>query len=279
MPVRIVTDSSCDLEAAEADALGIEIVPLSIRFGSDEYTDRVDLSVEDFYAKMATSPTLPETAAPSPGAFEAAFGRQAEAGADAVVCVTLSSELSATIQAAQNAAASVADDLEIRVVDSRSITMGLGTMVKLAAQAAADGADAAAVAELVADLAGRTRVLGTLDTLENLKKGGRIGGAQALLGSLLSIKPLLDLSSGAVEPGGRARTRRKALEWVRDQILGRPEVEHLTVIHAMAPDVDDLLELLSPRYDRADVGIATIGAVIGTHGGQRMIGATWVEPA
>jgi DegV family protein with EDD domain len=279
MPVRIVTDSSSDLEASDAEELGVEVVPLSIRFGTDEYTDRVDLTVEDFYAKMAASPTLPETAAPSPGAFEAAFRRQAEAGADAVVCVNLSSDLSATMQAAESAAKAMADDLDVRVVDSRSITAGLGTIVRQAALAAADGADADAVVDRVNDLVARTRVMGTLDTLENVKKGGRIGAAQALLGSLLSIKPLLDLSTGVVEPAGRARTRRKALEWVRDQILQRPSVEHLVVIHGMAPDLDEMLDLLAPRYPRDEIPVATIGAVIGTHGGPRMIGASWVDPA
>lgn len=279
MPVRVVTDSSCDLEAADAEALGVEIVPLSIRFGSDEYTDRVDLSVEDFYSKMAASPTLPETAAPSPGAFEAAFRRQAEAGADSVVCVNLSAALSATMQAAQNAATAVADDLDVRVIDSRSITMGLGTIVRLAAEAAADGADADAVTALVEDTVSRTHVLGTLDTLENVRKGGRVGAAQALLGSLLSVKPLLDLSTGETQPAGRVRTRRKALEWVRDQVLERPSVEHLAVIHAMADDVDELLDMLAQRYDRDSIRVATIGAVIGTHGGRGMIGATWVDSA
>ena len=279
MPVRIVTDSSCDLEVSEANELGIEVVPLSIRFGSDEYTDRVDLSVEDFYAKMAASPTLPETAAPSPGAFDAAFRKQAEAGADAVVCVNLSGALSATIQAAQSAADGLKSELDVRVVDSKSITMGLGTMARVATERATEGASADDVVALIEDLTGRTHVLGTLDTLENVKKGGRIGTAQALLGSLLSIKPLLDLSTGETEAAGKARTRRKALEWVRDQVLERPEVEHLAVIHAMAPDVDDLLDLLSSRYDRETIRVTTIGAVIGTHGGPRMIGATWVDPA
>jgi DegV family protein with EDD domain len=279
MPVRIVTDSSCDLDAAEADELGIEVVPLSIRFGSTEYTDRVDLSVEDFYAKMAASPTLPETAAPSPGAFASAFRRQAEAGADTVVCVTLSSGLSATMQAAQGAANELEGELDVRVIDSRSITMGLGTIALVAARAAADGADAATVTATVDDLVTRTHVLGTLDTLENVKKGGRIGKGQAFLGSLLSIKPLVDLSTGVLEPAGKARTRRKALEWVRDVVLERPKVEHLAVIHSMAPDLDDLLNLLSPSYERDTIRVATIGAVIGTHGGPRMIGATWVDPA
>jgi len=278
MPVRIVTDSSSDLEAAAAEELGVEVVPLSIRFGDDEYTDRVGLTVQDFYAKMATSPKLPETAAPSPGAFEEAYRRQAEAGADAVVCVTLSSALSATMQAAENAAKAVAGDLDVRVVDSRSITAGLGTIVRLAASAGRDGASTDEVVAKVHELVGRTRVLGTLDTLENVQKGGRIGRAQALVGSMLSIKPLLDLSTGEVDPAGKVRTRRKALEWVRDQILERPSVEELVVIHGMAPDVDDMLDLLAPRFPREEIPTAIIGAVIGTHGGPRMIGASWLDP-
>jgi len=278
MPVRIVTDSSSDLGASAAEELGVEVVPLSIRFGDDEYTDRVGLTVEDFYAKMARSPKLPETAAPSPGAFEEAYRRQAEAGADAVVCVTLSSALSATMQAAENAAKAVADDLDVRVVDSRSITAGLGTIVRLAAIAGRDGASADEVVAKVNELVGRTRVLGTLDTLENVQKGGRIGRAQALVGSMLSIKPLLDLSTGEVDPAGKVRTRRKALEWVRDQILERPSVEELVVIHGMAPDVDDMLDLLAPRFPRDEIPTAIIGAVIGTHGGPRMIGASWLDP-
>jgi DegV family protein with EDD domain len=195
-----------------------------------------------------------------------------------VVCIDLSSDLSATIQAARNAAKALEGELDVRVVDSHSITSGLGTHVRLAAQAAADGASADDVVALVEDLATRTRVFGALDTLDNLKKGGRIGGAQALLGSLLSIKPLLDISTGAVEEAGRARTRRKALEWLRDRIFEQPAVEHLTIAHGMAPDLDAMLDLLAPRYEREQVAVATIGATIGTHGGPRVMGATWVAP-
>lgn len=279
MPVRIVTDSSSDLDAAVVEELGVEVVPLSIRFGSDEFTDRVDLTVEDFYTRMAASDALPETAAPSVGAFEQAFRRQADAGADAVVCITISSKLSATMQSAENAAKVVADDLPVKVVDSLSVTAGLGTLVQLAAQSAADGKDADTIAAEVADLATRVRVAGTLDTIENLKKGGRVGGAQAVIGSLLSIKPLINFEDGVVGPAGRARTRRKALEWVRDQVFERPEVENLVIIHSMANDIDDLLDLLQPRYDRGSIPVTTIGPVVGTHGGPRMLGATWIDPA
>lgn len=278
MPVRIVTDSSADLAADVVERLGIEVVPLSIRFGDEEYTDGVDLSVSQFYDKLASSADLPETAAPSPGAFEAAFRRQADAGADAIVCINLSSGLSATLQSAQNAASAV-EGLDVRVVDSRSITSGLGTEVRLAAEAAADGAGADDVVALVDDLVGRTHVFGALDTLDNLKKGGRIGGAQALLGSLLSVKPLLDLSSGEVAEAGRARTRRRALEWLRDKVFSQPAVEHLCIAHGMAPDLDKMLDLLAPRYPADQVTVTTIGPVIGTHGGPRVMGLTWVDPA
>lgn len=279
MAVRIVTDSSCDLVEEEARRHGVEVVPLSIRFGEAEYEDRTELSVDAFYDKLAASDVLPETAAPAPGKFEAAFRRQAEAGADAVVCINLSAGLSATMQSAQNAAMAIADELPVRVLDSTSITSGLGTQVVLAAQAAAEGASVDEVVALVEGLARRTRVFGALDTLDNLKKGGRIGGAQALLGSLLSIKPILDLSSGVVEEAGKARTRKKALEALRDKVAAAGAVEHLTITHGFAPDVDDMLGLLAAVHPREQIGVGHIGPVIGTHGGPRVMGVTWLDPA
>jgi DegV family protein with EDD domain len=280
MPVRIVTDSACDLAENVTRELGIEVVPLSIRFGAEEYTDRFDLTAEQFYEKMAVTNVLPETAAPSPGAFEKAFRTQAEAGADAIVCVNLSSELSATIQAAQSAAASMEGELDLRVIDSRSITSGLGTQVLEAARAAADGRGVDEVVQLVEDLRSRTVVYGALDTLDNLKKGGRIGNAQALLGTLLSVKPIVDLSSGKVEEAGKARTRRRALETLRDRLFEQDgQMEHLCLSHGMAPDVDDMLALLEPRYARADIVVGLIGATIGAHGGPRVMGLSWVKPA
>jgi DegV family protein with EDD domain len=278
MPVRIVTDSACDLTGDEVAAHGIEVVPLSIRFGDEEFQDRTELTVEQFYDKLAGSQVLPETAAPSPGAFEAAFRRQQDAGADAVVCINLSSDLSATMQAAQNAVKALDGDLDVRVVDSKSITSGLGTQVLLAAAAAESGSTADDIVALVEDLATRTHVFGALDTLENLKKGGRVGGAQALLGTLLSIKPIIDISTGKVEEAGKARTRKKSLESLRDKVFEAGAVEHLCVFDGMAPDVEDMLALLAPQHDRAGIRVGRIGAVIGTHGGPRVMGVTWVDP-
>ena len=167
-------------------------------------------------------------------------------------------------------------ELDVRVVDSRSITAGLGTQVMLAAEAAASGASVDDVVALVDDLAARTHVFGALDTLDNLKKGGRIGGAQALVGSLLSIKPILDISSGKVEEAGKARTRKKALEVLRDKVAGAGAIEHLTVHHGFAPDVEDMLDLLDPIVPRQQIRVGVIGPVIGTHGGPRVMGVTWV---
>ena len=276
MPVRIVTDSSCDLTDQEVAEHGVEVVPLSIRFGDDEYEDRSELSVDEFYAKLADASVLPETAAPAPGKFEAAFRRQQQAGADAVVCINLSSELSATMQSAQNAAKALQGELDVRVVDSLSITSGLGTQVMLAAQAAARGASADDVVSLVEDLRARTHVFGALDTLENLKKGGRIGGAQALLGSLLSIKPILDISSGRVEEAGKSRTRKRALEALRDKVAEAGAIEHVSVHHGFAPDLEEMLALLDPIVPRDEIRVGVIGPVIGTHGGPRVMGVTWL---
>src|SRR3954462_234495 len=265
--VRIVSDSACDLSAEEAAELGIAIVPLSIRFGDDEFTDREDLSVAEFYARMATTDALPETAAPAPGAFERVFRQLAGEGADAVVCINLSGALSATIESARNAARALEGEIDVRVIDSRPLTAGLGTIVLEAAKAARDGKSVDEVVALADDLVARTRVYAALDTLENLKKGGRIGGAKAFVGSLLSVKPLINVTGGHVEEAGKPRTRKKALVALRDQLYSEQGVVHLSVYDGEAPDVDTFLDLIADRFPRADLRTGRIGAVIGTHGG------------
>jgi DegV family protein with EDD domain len=273
--IAVVTDSSCDLPADLVAEHSIEIVPLSIRFGSEELVDRVDLTPREFWARCASSSTLPETAAPSPGAFEQAFRQAAARGANGVVCVNLSSKLSATIQAAQSAAKAVEGEVPVRVVDSRSVTMGLGMIVLGTARAGAASDSVDEVAAVAEDLSGRTRVYGTLDTLENLKKGGRVGGAQAMLGTLLSIKPLLDISTGVVEEAGKPRTRAKALRSLADMVDAAGDVENLAVMHGNAPDVDHFLDLLAATHPREDIHVGQIGATIGVHGGPRVMGVTF----
>ena len=278
MTVRIVTDSACDLTDDEVASYGIEIVPLSIRFGDEELIDREQLSITEFYARMATSEHLPQTAAPSPGQFDQAFRRALDGGADQVVCVNLSRKVSATMESAEAGARGV--DGDIRVLDSGSVTCGLGTIVLAAAQAASDGASADEITAVVADLSARTRVYAVLDTLENLKKGGRIGNAKALLGSMLSIKPLLDFSSGEVEEAGKQRTRKKALAWLRSTVTDNADnIDRLAIAHAMADDIDAFVTQVAADTGRNDIRVDVVGPVVASHGGPGLVGVGMVLKA
>ena len=269
--IRVVTDSACDLPGAVAEDLSIEIVPLTIRFGDEEFVDRRDLSSSEFWQRCANSPLLPETAAPSPGAFEKAYRSAAEQGAEGVVVVTLSGELSATIQAAELAAQAVESDLPVRVVNSKSVSMAQGLVVIAAAEHAAAGKGLDDVVGAATDLIPRVRLYGALDTLENLKKGGRVGGMQALLGSMLSIKPIVELRDGKVEPESKQRTRSKALAYLVDKIRGE-NIEKLAVLHGSAPDLDEFLDMVAAVYPRDDIIVGEVGSVVGTHAGPRVMG-------
>jgi DegV family protein with EDD domain len=274
MTVRVVTDSAADLPDELARELDITVVPLSIRFGSEEFVDRRDLTPAAFYERMATSAVLPETAAPSPGAFQAAFQGDEGREGDSVVCITISSDLSGTFQSAR-AAAKALPDVDVRIVDSRSVTWGQGSQVVAAARAAATGASADEVVAVVEEMIPRTRVYGALDTLENLKKGGRIGNAQALFGTLLSIKPIIDLSSGVTEEAGKVRTRAKALRALADKVAAAGAIENLSVMHGNAPDVDELVALLAAIHPGQAIHVGEIGATVGVHGGPRVMGVTF----
>jgi DegV family protein with EDD domain len=276
MPVRIVTDSSCDLPEAACEELGIEVVPLSIRFGEREYVDRKELSVDAFWRELETSPVLPETAAPSVGAFEEVFRRLSEAGADGIVCINLSSRLSATMQSAEVAAKALDGRTPIEIVDSLSASMGIGNLVLYAARRARDGATVEEIVKEVEDRRDRQHVFATVDTLEYLRKGGRIGGAQAFLGSVLSIKPVISVVDGVVEPAGKVRTRSKALHAVVDHIPAG-KVEMISVLHANAPDIDEFLAMVEPKVPDAEVLVGIIGPVVGVHAGPRVIGVAYVQ--
>ena len=276
MTVRIVTDSSCDLSAADIERHQITVVPLTIRFGDEEFTDGVGLSAENFYAKMAASDELPSTAAPAPGAFEVAFRDLAASGAEAVVCVNLSFALSATGESAQSAARATEGQVDVRVVDSGKVSVGLGVMVKAAAAAAEAGHSADEIEAQLADLKSRVFIYAVLDTLDNLKKGGRIGTAQALLGSALSIKPCLDLTSGVVEEAGKQRTRGKARNWLAARVAEAGELEHLAIAHGAAEDIDSFTASLGESPAQNPLTVALIGPVVGTHAGPGVIAAAMV---
>ena len=167
----------------------------------------------------------------------------------------------------------------IHVIDSRSVSSGLGTLVLEAAAAAGDGADADSVLRRVSDLVPRTRVFAALNTLENLKKGGRIGGATAMVGSILSIKPLVDLTGGVVQEAGKARTRKRVLHVLYDRMVKAGRIKHVAVMHSGAPDIDEFLALISPNFPREALRVGKLGAVIGAHGGPQIIGVSWIDDA
>jgi DegV family protein with EDD domain len=272
--IRVVTDSSCDLPQALVDALRIEIVPLTIRFGDEELVDREELSTDEFWQRLESTKALPETAAPSAGAFEAKFRELLARGATGIVCINLSSRLSATMQAAQVAAAAVANDIPVQVIDSQSASMGLGNLCLTAARRAADGDSLESIVNEVVNRRDRTKLFATLDTLEFLKRGGRVGNARALLGTVLSIKPVIELREGVVEEDSKVRTRSRALKLLAAK-AAEGKIEHLAVLHGNAPDLDELLELLEPVFPRDDIITGVVGPVIGTHAGPRVIGVTF----
>jgi DegV family protein with EDD domain len=274
MGVRVVTDSACDLPDDLIERDGIEVVPLTIRFGKEELVDRKELSTDEFWRRLAESDVLPETSAPSAGAFEAAFRRLIGDGATGIICINLSSKLSATMQSAQVAAQAVQADCPVVVVDSLMVSMGLGSLCLTAARRAADGDSLESIVANVTDRRNRSKLYGALDTLEFLKKGGRVGNARALLGSMLAIKPVLEVRDGEVEEAGKVRTRSKALRLLVDRVKQGP-FENLAVLHGNAPDLDELLDLLEPLAPQDEIVVGQIGPVIGTHAGPRVIGVTF----
>jgi DegV family protein with EDD domain len=273
--VRIVTDSTADLAEAQQRAAGITVVPLNVRFGDQVFRDHVDLSGDDFFARLKTSPQLPKTSQPAVGAFEEVFRRYRDAGDD-VVAVLISGKVSGTVGAASTAARSV-DGEHIDVIDSFTTSMALGFLAIEAARLAKTGADRKLVAELVRELVPRARVLAAVDTLTYLEKGGRIGRARALLGSLLNVKPLITLQDGEVAPLGRARGRPQAIDRLVELLQRDGKLSHLAVLHGGAPtDAQRLKERVAGNYPELEIPIAETGAVIGTYTGPGVIGFTYL---
>jgi DegV family protein with EDD domain len=275
--IRVVTDSACDIPDEIARRLNIDIVSLSIRFGDEEFTDRVDLSPEAFWAKCKASKTLPETAAPSPGAFQAAYKRAKVDNCDGVIVLTLSALLSATNQSAVTGLKELADALPVRVVDTKAVSMAQGLLVIDVAELAATGADLDQLVAHAESLVSKVGVVAMLDTLEHLIKGGRVGGARALLGQVLSIKPLLELKDGVVAEAGRQRTRSKALVAIAEVVKSHEPLKRLALIHGASSEVANLEALVADVATQDPIIVADIGPVVGTHGGPGIIGLGWIE--
>jgi DegV family protein with EDD domain len=273
--VRIVTDSTADLTEEQQQAAGITVVPLNVHFGDQVFRDHVDLTADEFFRRLKASPQLPRTSQPSVGVFEEAF-RNLRDGGDEIVSVHLSSKVSGTYNSALMAAQSLDKD-GIVVVDSLSTSMALGFMALEGARLARAGSDRKAVAERLLALVPKARVICVVDTLTYLERGGRIGKARALLGSLLNVKPILQLKDGEVVPLGRARGRPQALTRLVE-LLGRDgEVSQLAIMHGAArSDAEQLRDRVASSYPGLDILLTEIGAVLGTHTGPGVIGFTYL---
>ncbi|MEP6638123.1 MAG: DegV family protein [Chloroflexota bacterium] len=273
--VAIFTDSASDLDPATAAAEGIGIVPLLVTFGSETYRAGVDLSTTEFWERMvAPDAPFPKTAASSPGDFKEAYEAAFEAGAEAIVSVHVAGTLSGTIKSAQ-IARDMLPDREIHVVDSQGASMAEGILARMAADLAAEGRSAAEIAEVLESRAPDILIYVALDTLEYLKKGGRISGTSAAIGTLLSIKPIIRVKDGVVETIDKPRTRGKARERLIELIVER-SIERLAILHTISPDVEtfrDQVLAQAPGLDPADVTIDLVGASVGPHLGPGCVGA------
>jgi DegV family protein with EDD domain len=275
--VRIVTDSACDLTEELAKQHDVIVVPLTIRFGTEEFEDRTELTPEEFWRRCKGKGELPETAAPSPGTFMAAYERAASDGADAVLCLTISSKLSATYASAVTAADSFSG-IPVRVVDTRSVTMGQGLMVIAAAEEAAAGASLDQLVVATEDRSTRTRVYGVVGGLDFLQRGGRIGGAQALVGSLLSIKPVIVVKDGEVAEESKQRTRSRALAYQVAKVTGEAPLERLAVCDGANDDLDAVLAGLQKVPTQHPLLSVQLGPVVGSHTGPNTVGVCYIVP-
>jgi len=273
--VAIVTDSASDLDPARAAALGIAVVPLAVSFGDETFKAGVDLTSEAFWARMtAPEAPFPKTAASSPGDFQAVYEQAFANGAEAVVSVHVAGTLSGTMKSA-SVARDLLPDKEIHLVDSTSASMGEGLLAELGVQLASHGVSAAEIARVLADRAADLNVYVALDTLEYLKRGGRISGAQAAIGTLLSVKPIITIKDGKVEASERVRTKSKARERVIELLSARP-VERLAILYAPPSEPEsfrtDVIAAMAGGIDPATVTIQIIGPSVGPHLGPGCIG-------
>jgi DegV family protein with EDD domain len=277
--IRVVCDSASDLPQGELDRLGITMVSLNIRFGDEEFVDRVTLSIDDFWRRCAQSRTLPETSAPSPGAFQAAFEAAARDGCTGVIVLALSAALSGTYQSAVVARDAVVDLIDVRVVDTEAVSMAQGLLAIDVAELANDGVSLDELERHALAIRSRVGVVAMLDTLDHLIKGGRVGGAKALLGQVLSVKPLLELRDGIVAEAGRQRTAARAMASIAATAKGHTPLRRLALIHAQSAQVSMLSALVADIDTEFPMLIADMGPTVGTHGGPGLIGLTWLEAA
>jgi DegV family protein with EDD domain len=269
--VGIVIDSTADMPPAWRERFGLTMVPLIVNWDGQTYRDKLDLTTAEFYRRLRTSKSLPKTGAPSLAAFETAF-REQLAQYDAVVSINLASRLSGTYDVARRAAESV-DPQRISVIDSGSVSICVGWLAEMAATLDRQGAAPAEIVERVTEARKRLLILALVDTLEFLQRGGRIGRAAALAGTLLSVKPILSVRDGEVAPVARVRTTNGALRRMVELVMAQGPIERLGVIDGdAATNASQVADQLGAHYPDVTVDRGELGPVVGTHGGPGVVG-------
>jgi DegV family protein with EDD domain len=269
--IAVVTDSTADFPGDAQERLGIEMVPLTVVWDRDSFRDKLDLKIVDFYALMRQRSTLPTTSAPSAGAFEETYERLL-GQADHVISVHLAGKLSATLDVARSAAERVGGG-RVSVVDSGQTTMCLGWLAMRAAELGAEDTEPAAIVRELESWVPRLRLYAVLDSLTNLQRGGRIGRAQALVGSLLNFKPLLLVKEGQVLPLERPRSRASAMRRIVDVAASQGRIQKIGVAEGDAPEImEDLVRMVGERVPGVPIDRGEIGIVLGTHAGPGVFG-------
>ncbi len=267
MTVKIVTDSTSDLPSPVAEELGITVVPVYLRFGDKVYRDGVDISHDEFYQKLVTSPVHPSTSQPSPLDFANVYSKLSEE-TDEVVSIHLSSKTSGTYESALRGRGMVGPGCRIEVIDSFLLSMALGLIVMAAARLARAGESLQAVMEEIRQAILQIRVLGVFDTLKYLLLGGRISRARALVGTLLNVKPLLTMRDGELVQAGLARTRARGVERLFDFARNALNIQELAIVHSTTPDeASSLRKRLASIVDEGRIHIGRLGPALGVHGG------------
>ena len=266
--VQIVVDSTADIPSDRARELGIEVVPRTVMFGDQSFRDGVDLDGPSFYQKLSNSPVMPTTSTPPPALFEETYRRLIANGATGLLSMHISAKLSGTFSAARQGAEMVTADtgVPIEVVDSDTVSGGFGLPAEMVARDARNGADLAALKAHVESLCSRVRVIAVLDTLEFLQRGGRIGRARAMLGTLLNVKPLIEVRDGQVLPLENVRTRSKALERMGQIVSGMGDLEALAIV-ASDSVVADQITKVAEGFWHGPIERFALGPVVGTHAG------------
>jgi DegV family protein with EDD domain len=268
----VVTDSTSDLPDAWRERYDIEVVPLKVLFGEETFRDGVDMSNEEFFARLATSTKLPTTSAPSPGEFAELYTRLAK-DHDGCISIHIGRQLSATAEAARVGAQTV-DGFPVSVIDSETVTMPMAFLCRAAAECATLDEATAAVEKRIP----RCRVLALLDTLRYIEMGGRVSRAQAMIGTMLDLKPLLLVVDREIKPVDRVRTRSRAIPRMVEFFEKDMPVEHVGVVHSQAPDEAELIAAdLRRRLPGLEVPVGQIGCVLGTHTGPKALGLVYIK--